>query len=308
MKAGCRFVIVGLISIVCLFILIRLILTAYSLNLPWTGFGPQTTEPKQHAKTLWDWLQLLIIPAVLAVGGFVFTYTMSKNEREATERRTQVDREVAEKHAQIEREVAEKRAQAEFGIALDNQREASLKEYFEKISELLLHENLRRSDPDDEVRKIARVWTLTVLQRLDEYRKGSVIQFLYESGLIDKDKCIIDLDGADLSKAYLDLANLSNADLSGTNLVDAVLTIANLSNANLSRADMIKSFLWQTNLRGADLANANLLRASLNDTKLDGADLTGAYLQEVTGITNKELEKQAKSLKGATMPDGSIHR
>jgi hypothetical protein len=46
--------------------------------------------------------------------------------------------------------------------SLDNQREAALKEYFEKMSELLLHENLRHSDPDAEVRKIARVWALTV--------------------------------------------------------------------------------------------------------------------------------------------------
>ncbi len=49
----------------------------------------------------------------------------------------------------------------------------TLKEYFEKMSELLLHENLRRSEPDAEVRKIARVWTLTVLPRLDPHRKRS---------------------------------------------------------------------------------------------------------------------------------------
>jgi hypothetical protein len=79
-------------------------------------------------KNLWDWLQLLIIPAVLAIGGYAFTYTTSRNDREATERRTQAERE----------------------IAADNQEEASLKEYFEKISELLLHENLRRSDSDAE--------------------------------------------------------------------------------------------------------------------------------------------------------------
>ena len=71
------------------------------------------------------------------------------------------------------------------------------------MSELLLHENLCKSKPDDEVRKIARVRTLTVLTRLDGKRKGSVIQFLYESELIDKNKTIIDLLGADLNNAEL---------------------------------------------------------------------------------------------------------
>ncbi len=108
-------------------------------------------------KTLWDWLQLLIIPAVLAIGGYLFTFTISRNERKA-----------ADTHNQTEREIAQ-----------DNQREAALQEYIDKMSELLLHEKLRESQPGDEVRKIARVRTLTVLPRLDGERKRSVLQFLH---------------------------------------------------------------------------------------------------------------------------------
>src|SRR5690348_4729992 len=92
-------------------------------------------------KTLWDWLQLLIIPVVLALGGYLFTYTISRNERKA-----------ADRHNQTEREIAQ-----------DNQREAVLQEYIDKMSELLLHEKLRESQPKDEVRNIARVRTLTTL-------------------------------------------------------------------------------------------------------------------------------------------------
>jgi uncharacterized protein YjbI with pentapeptide repeats len=66
-----------------------------------------------------------------------------------------------------------------------------------------------------------------------------------------------------------------------------ILRNANLIKANLSIAD----------LREADLSNAILIEA----------DLSRANLEGVTGITIEELEKQAKSLKGATMPDGSIH-
>ncbi len=45
---------------------------------------------------------------------------------------------------------------------------------------------------------MARVRTLTVLQRLDASRKYSVPLFLHESCLIDKGKCIVELDIANL--------------------------------------------------------------------------------------------------------------
>ena len=59
----------------------------------------------------------------------------------------------------------------------DNQRETALQEYIDKMSELLLQKNLRESAEEDEVRKIARVRTLTILPRLDARRKGSVLHF-----------------------------------------------------------------------------------------------------------------------------------
>ncbi len=98
---------------------------------------------------------------------------------------------------------------------------------------MLLHENLRESKPENEVRKIARVRTLTVLRRLDGLRKGSVLQFLHESGLIDKDKRIIDLRGAHLDGAYLD-----HADLRGASLEDACLAGAYLFEAHLARTNI----------------------------------------------------------------------
>ena len=265
-------------------------------------------------KTLWDWLQLLIIPVVLALGGYFFTYTISKNERKA-----------ADRHNQTEREIAQ-----------DNQREAALQEYIDKMSELLLHEKLRESQPEDEVRKIARVRTLTVLPRLDGKRKGTVLQFLHESGLIDKDKCIIDLNGADLSKANLNYANLNGANLNNTNLEEAEMFFANLNNADLNHANMTSaelsfvklnlanlSFallnnasLSHANLTGVDLSGAGLSDAYLEKVDLSKADLNGAYLSGANldranlseaFVDVKRLEDKAKSLKYATMPDGSIH-
>lgn len=203
-------VIVTVLSV--LLVLLVLIVFGYLFNWPWTGF---------HGKTLYDWLQLLIIPAVLAVGGYLFNYTTSRNEQKATQL-----------HDQTERDVA-----------LDNQREAALQAYIDSMSELLLHENLRQSAEDGEVRKIARVRTLTVLPRLDGVRQASVLQFLRESRLIDIDMNIIDLEGANLSKA-----NLYRADLHE----------ANLSRSNLGGVDLSEAYLYRADLRFANLRGANL--------------------------------------------------
>jgi uncharacterized protein YjbI with pentapeptide repeats len=88
------------------------------------------------------------------------------------------------------------------------------------------------------------------------------------------------LAGADMS--YLDLSRLD-------------LREANLREANLRRSDLSHS-----NLRGANLEGANLARAILYETDLRDARLVGAQ------VTLLQLS-QSKSLKGTTMPDGTVH-
>ncbi len=134
--------------LVILLVLIVIIVVGYLFNWDWTGLSPYTSPPYpkdsyfQRGKTLWDWLQLLIIPAVLAVGGYLFNYTTSKNEQQSTQLRDQTERD----------------------IALDNQREAALQADIDKMSELMLAQNLRNSSADEEGQNIAQVRTLIDLR------------------------------------------------------------------------------------------------------------------------------------------------
>jgi large-conductance mechanosensitive channel len=226
------------------------------------------TETYQPGKTLWDWLQLLIIPLALAVIAILFNRSERKNQQR---------------------------------IASDNQQEAALQEYIKEMSELLLHENLRESKPEDEVRKIARTRTLTILHPLDPERKGSILQFLYEAGLIigDRDKVVIHLQGADLNGARLTRIFLNGVNLSRVDLNEAMLYRAILTNAILEFAD-----LRGANIREADLIRCDLSNADLTEADLSGAILIGANLRGAIGTTPEQLAK-AKSLQGTTMPDGS---
>jgi uncharacterized protein YjbI with pentapeptide repeats len=292
-----------LVAVIALIVLFTL---GYIFNWAWTGVGPYIspshpqTRDFQRGKTLYDWLQLFFIPAAIAFGVVWFNRLQQKRDQQLAEKRVQTEREVAEKRIQTEREAAEKQTQTERDIAWYNQREQALQAYFDSLSGLLLEKNLRESQPEDEVRKIARVRTLTVLPRLDGKRKGLVLEFLYESGLIDKGKCIIDLSGADLSLADMLLINLGKADLTG----------ARLEGANLKYANLLNAELGGTSLRRVNLTEANLTSATLYEADLLGADLTGAILTEVdlrgATVTTEQLTK-AKSLKYATMPDGTKH-
>jgi uncharacterized protein YjbI with pentapeptide repeats len=258
-------------------------------------------------KTLWDWLQLLAALAIPVVVGFgVAWYTA--NQGKVSERDNK-----------------------------DSQREAALQEYITRMSELLLEKNLRGSEQNEEVRKIARVRTLTILGRLDgdRMRKRSVLLFLKEADLVGSYsetegtlEPIIDLwdaglSQADLSRAHLNgvrlsKANLSEADLRCTFLNNAKFHWAVLRGANLSYDNCSEDYRDEKpNLRDADFSKAylndaklikvDLSRADLSKAILKGADLSGANLKDAKNITIAELEKQAKSLKGAIMPDGKMY-
>src|SRR6266566_3817511 len=42
------------------------------------------TEVYQPGKTLWDWMQLLIVPVVLVLAGYAINLTISRSEQEGT--------------------------------------------------------------------------------------------------------------------------------------------------------------------------------------------------------------------------------
>jgi hypothetical protein len=195
-----------------------------------------------RGKTLWDWLELLLVPFILGTLGLFWTTAQEDARQQYLE---------------------DLRAQ-----------DAALQAYLEQMSAVLLRENsLREPGADnDEVRALARARTLMILRTVDELHKTEVISFLLEADLVQA------TDGRPPA------ISLSGADLEGVNLSET-----DLSNVQLDNTD----------LRYANLMDANLMDADLMD-----ANLNGANLRNVHGITSAELEQTARSLKGATMPNG----
>lgn len=221
-------------------------------------------------------------------------------------------------------------------VAVDRAREAALRDYLNQMAEFLLEKKLRTTDRED-VRNDAQSYTLATLPELDGFRKGYLLRFVYETGLINKDSAILQLSGADLSETNLSWANLCGADLSGTNLSSACLwdarlddadlsgtdlrqanltanmRYADLSDADLRQANLYVARLYKANLRRANLEQANLRSAwmrgaNLNETNLHEANLERANLDlaDLRGatVTNEQLA-EARGLRETTMPDGA---
>jgi hypothetical protein len=233
----------------------------------------------------WNYLDVFLVPVAVAGATVWLTLAQDKRQHEAEEEQDRRRREDEIIRRQIELDVEEQRAQDE-----------ALEAYLDEISQLLTDEKrpLSRARPGDNLSTVTRARTLTALTRLDGHRKRSVLQFLYESGLVIKARVVVDLKGADLSAA-----NLSAANLSSVNLSEADLSEADLSGAHLSEANLHKVNLRRGDLRRAFLRAAHLHEAELQGAHLEEANLQGAHLEEAIMTNGQKYEEWLNDKEGS---------
>jgi uncharacterized protein YjbI with pentapeptide repeats len=301
-----------LLGIWLLFLLIFVIVRSYG-----TGF---------MGKTLWDWLQLLgilAIPLVVAGATLYFTqqqaqisYTGSLEQQQETTLENYLDRMsslLLNNHLSQSKpgDEVQSVAQALTLTALhqlDGNRKGLLLGFLYH-AQLINGKNATISLVYADLSKAELIATQPV-----QSQKNTSTGYLYENFY---NLSGINLSGADLIEANFSGANLSGADLSGADLREVYMNSVKLNNANLTKASFEEGDLGDADLRGANLNytildNANLCGANFSGTDLSratlsGADLTVANLKDATGITTQTLENEAKSLKGATMPNGSVY-
>jgi uncharacterized protein YjbI with pentapeptide repeats len=244
----------------------------------WTGFGPYNeTIDGPRAKTLWDWLDLLIVPLVLTFGVLFLSSAEKASEKL---------------------------------IELDRQRQGVLDLLINQVSKLILENSLKSDKVNKNIRTIARTYALGAFRRLDRDRKAEALQFLLESKLIENEP-VIPLKGANLREASLENAELLGAEIKGAyfcnaNFKKANLTKTNLCGCDLSFVDFTKATFTDTDLsftflKYAKLQNVDLTKAKLDWADVEGADLRGAKLsrEQCDRLVNL---KKAKFLRKDLLP------
>jgi len=317
----------GLFFLLLIIVLIITLLAGYSQS--WTGFSSYY-DPKgtfYPSKKLWDWMGLLLIPALLALLAYFFS------------------------RAQSHREIA---------VELLNKREQALQDYLDYMTHLLVDTDYHDEDTIELSRRLARARTITVLEMLKGNQKGYLVRFLSEAELINRENPFIDLDRANLqglelipglynkckfhgvnldgarlgwcsfpdsdfggstiqraelesinfSSSNLDYANLSHSDLYNSHFIEAHLTKARLEDANFEKSDLRRAILDRVKARGANFRRANLTGAYLQSadlrfTNLREADLTNVDLK-YANLYGAKLQKA--NLSGADLTKAYISK
>ena len=266
-------------------VILLFLLLGYTIGARFIGFGPHVvkrttsveyeagsdvpvktteSEEKQTGRTIWDWMTVVTISAVLAFVAISYTG----------------------RQAQQQQYIQEQQA-----------KNAALLAYLDAMSALMFDRNLLTSNANDAVRDVARARTLVGLLSVGPENARYVIRFLYESGSIKPkipEDRIIDLTEANLTDADLQIMPLKGIDLRGANLSDGL--DENKRGAILKQADLQGAYLQDADLKRADLRDADLEGADLKHADLRDADLEGANLQDAN-LRDADLE-------GATMPNG----
>lgn len=178
-------------------------------------------------KTIWDMLEVLGVPLTVVVIAGLFAVSSQR----------------AAQRADLERELQNERAQ-----------EGILQAYLQQMTDLLVAHNLSRARKDSTATAAAHAQTYAALRTIDGPRKGVIVRFLHDAGLITRGRAVIDLALADLRSADLAGAQLGKADLKSANLQGADFLGANLRDADLQDAAVTVEQL----ARAADLVGARM--------------------------------------------------
>jgi len=327
---------VALIATLVLASVVALTAIAYRSGWRWTGLpadpGDGTAgNPPRPAKTLWDWMQLLIVPLVLAMAAFALNAAQVDRDRKQQDRRAAQDRLSAERSAAHDR-----------AIAKDHDRESALAAYLQQMSDLMTRTGRATAD----TQTLAQTETLVVLRRLDGVRKGLVVQFLIEADLMDRGgagesrplpdaphrvkscggprqpSCrrsglSVSMSGADLREAVMPSAvgGLEEAfavSPAGRPLAPGVsFDRADLRNADFHGLTLPRVTFGSADLRGADFSDARLLWTSFFGACLSGAHFNGAEVErradfsfsEGRGIDFSNARLARASFADATLTD-----
>lgn len=246
-----------------------------------------------RGKNVWDWMDLIIVPLVLASGGLL----LQRIEDQRTER-----------------EEAREKQQAREGLM-----DSIFQSYLDDMSDLMINHQLQtnldivtahreqkkaKSNPDNEsegtgekpsdepvaaytvdaarlaeataVVTVARARTVTVLKSLDVTRRNLLGNFLRETALVTGKH------GTLLTYVDLSSMDLSRTDFYNFNFTGSLFYRTNLSRTNLLKTNFNNAYLFRANLSGADISNSTFCQACLHQAMLEHAYLENVQFDDKT--------------------------
>ncbi|PKO16846.1 MAG: hypothetical protein CVU39_06415 [Chloroflexi bacterium HGW-Chloroflexi-10] len=264
-----------LLVIIILIILYQRFVLGYTEWVAWTGFGE--TSPDGN-KTFWDWLDLLIIPFVLSIGALIFNKIQKENEQNFAKQRYADEQSLIQTRFVKEQELIGQRQENEMLLNLDIQRGTSFQAFIDRMSDLVLKNDLQDTSCKGEIKSIARSLTITNMFTLDEVRNNLLLKFLRELKLLDIQNPIIVFDKYDLRKMALKSVDFTGISLKNVNLEEADLADCIFDQTCLRGADLTRAKLYGAKFLKADLQNAQIHQTNLATTTIKNCNFSNAGL------------------------------
>jgi uncharacterized protein YjbI with pentapeptide repeats len=159
----------------------------------------------------------------------------------------------------------------------------ALQAYLDQLTQLLVRQRgqcLIRLQVEEEVGRVIKARTESLLRSVNAQRKWSIVLFLAVMELLETEDPTVSLEGADLRGVDGYGARLKGINLKGANIQEASLRRAHLEGARLEHADLQGADLQEAIFQEADLVQANLQGAALLDADFQGAFLDQANLEQ----------------------------
>lgn len=257
MKKWILAIALSVLAAVVIFVLLR--------QLDFGPFNEQTQTAR--APTVWDILELLVIPVFVAAGTWFLDRRERKRESDEQERKQNAEKD------RLQRE--------------------EMEAFIDRIENLLINHPMHIVEKDHSIRSSAQARLRNILQGLDETQKRILFRFLMDASLIriqgDDDRKVGLLSKIDLSKAELTGMALDLVDLSNSDLTEAVFSYASLRDGRLSGSCIL----------GTRFDKANLIKANLNNTTVRRKG-EGIASPDSVGLSNEEAEEKVKKPKNPT--------
>lgn len=187
-------------------------------------------------KKFWNWLELLIIPTLLALGALFFEVQADQRTEDSDDKRAA--QQSLEEYLKTVQEIV---TSSKPSTEKENERSTVL----EKLSY--------------EEKAVIESFTELVLSEIDGNQKSQVVKLLYDLELINCNGGFcetINLDGVDLTEANLSNLDLRNINLKGANLKNALLIETNLELANLENSNLENADFKLARIKNATMSNA----------------------------------------------------
>jgi Pentapeptide repeats (8 copies) len=195
-----------------------------------------------------------------------------------------------------ELDIGQLQKERELEVEKQRAQDEALQAYLDQLTQLLVtqhDQHLVKLQVDEEVRRVIKARTESLLRSVNAHRKWSIVLFLAVMELLETEDPIVSLAGADLREVNGYGAPLEGIDLKEANLEGANLTGADLEGANFQGAFLGKANLQRANLVGTNLQETNLPRAEFQWADFSGAQLQRAHLREANLDYARFLQRQS---------------